>query len=168
MGYASLNSAGPFDSGFTLGFDRGNSLSALGTIEKMHFVADFNMTAFAALPSARATLEAKTKFEIPHLALFQVEATLTGNSVLLSRGSASIAGNSTFQGRLLSKFENPDIVNFILYLNRTQNITSYIDKNISIDSYLDKQQVLDLYIDKQSSSDRYIDKQVGRELIRER
>tara|TARA_A100001515_G_scaffold7206_1_gene6125 strand:- start:3657 stop:4058 length:402 start_codon:yes stop_codon:yes gene_type:complete len=95
-------------------------------------------------------------------------ANISSIGVLYNGGFSSIVGNIYLQPRLTNPLDNPDIVNFTLFLNKEESFTSYISKTKSMDGLIDKSLAISSYIDKQSGVDSYIDKQVEKTLTRER
>ena len=65
-------------------------------------------------------------------------------------------------------FDNSDIVDLTLYLDKQMDLSAYIEKMPELALYLDKQKPVDLYIDKIINKSQYINKQSSFDLMRER
>jgi len=146
----------------------GSSLVGKPFIAQNHLEAKATINAHAENNTFnQASLHAKATF-ITEVCRFQSTASLTGNSVLLHGGAASLLPNATITPVMSSETENPDIFNIIGYIDKTRSFTLYIDRQVPITSYIDKELAMSLYIDKSKNTTSYIDKIVEKTLVRER
>tara|TARA_Y100000814_G_C12349812_1_gene406626 strand:- start:1396 stop:2037 length:642 start_codon:yes stop_codon:yes gene_type:complete len=168
LAQADLSTLGGFTQGFTTGFRAGSYLSAFGTIEQQHIGASSSLTAHAEnITHHQASLHASATL-ITEVCRFEGRGSLTANGVLLHGGAVNLQPIATITMLLSSDTENPDIVDIVGYINRSDSFTFYIDKQIAITSYIDKELSLSAYIDKTKDSSVYIDKIINKTLVRER
>ena len=168
LGQAHISTVGAFTQAFTKGFTTGSSLVGTMFISQNHLEAKATLTAHAEnFTTNQASLHAKATF-ITQVCRFQSTASLTGNSVLLHGGAASLLPTATLTPVMSSATENPDIFNITGYIDKTRSLTLYIDRQVPITSYIDKELVMSLYIDKWKDTTSYIEKIVEKTLVRER
>ena len=176
LGQARLSTGSPFTNGFSQGFERGTLIVGHGTVAQNHMsstatiVANGEVTRVG-IPApmlATATLTAGIPTGEVGAATIQSIGSLTGNSVLLHGGSASLIPLARIQARLRSTVEVPDIVAFTLYIDTLRNIDGYISRTQNVTSYIDKQLNITANIDKTNGITGYIDKVVEKTLVRER
>ena len=173
LGAASLNMGGsPFTLGFDPGFDQGTSLVATGTIVQEFLGAVATLIADGTVDKLGSALLATSGvFNARVIALeanLQSIGSLTGNSVLLHGGAVNLLPLSALQAELKHHFDNTDQVDFTLYLDRMQEISTYIDTIRSLTSHIDKERATTLYMDKILSPSSYIDQQKSFDLVREK
>lgn len=174
FGQAHISTVGAFSQGFTKGFLTGSSLVGQHFISQNHLDARATINAHAenstlhqASLSASANLTSKLSL-FNHRSRFQSTASLTGNSVLLLGGTASLNTTVLLDLVISSDTENPDIFNITSYIDKSKSFTLYIDKQTSRTLYINKDYSLSAYIDKGKDTTSYIDKIIEKTLVRER
>ena len=93
---------------------------------------------------------------------------LAEKSVLIHRGAINLTPIARLEPRLSSEYDNPDILNLTLYLNKSSSFTIYANKSEAYNLYIDKQFIVDGNIDKIKDNTGYIDKVIQKTLVRER
>tara|TARA_R110002110_G_scaffold255061_2_gene470838 strand:+ start:891 stop:1562 length:672 start_codon:yes stop_codon:yes gene_type:complete len=174
FGQSHISTIGAFSQGFTKGFSTGSSLVGQHFISQNHLEAKAtinahaeNLTFHQASLSASANLTNKLSL-FNHRSRFQSTASLTGNSVLLLGGTASLNTTILLDLVISSEIENPDIINITSYIDKSKSFTLYIDKQTSRTLYINKEFSLSAYIDKGKDTTSYIDKIIEKTLVRER
>ena len=172
LGQAHLASVSPFSGGFSAGFIRGSSLTAIGSANEKASLSTSSLLSGTGNMLTHLTTSSNVSANgiVEKLGISSLQSTtsLAGNSVLLIGGLSELLGSSILSGTLLNPLENNDQVGFTLYIDRGRDLSLYIDKVRGFDGYIDKQKLETLYTEKQSSSNLYIDKQKDFSLARER
>ena len=160
-----------FSRGFDIGFERGPTLIATATITQEFLHSSLHLSATGTVEKLGVTnipVIVSAAFNWADTAYLQSQASLSANSVLLLGGVADITFPSTISGKLTNAFDNSDVVDLTLYLDKQMDLSAYIEKMPELAFYLDKQKSVDLYIDRIINKSQYINKQSSFDLMRER
>ena len=175
LGQAHVSTLGSFTSGFTQGFKRGSFVSGRPFLSQNHLDSYTTLVANGVLEKigsvsmpAVATVTALPGFHKGVSSTLQSIGSLSGNSVLLHGGSVDLNAVVRIQSKSSSDYDNPDIIQMALYIDKLRGVTANIDKTRSIAGYIDKQISIDSKIDLSSGVTSYIDKIVEKTLVRER
>ena len=171
LGQAHIINPSPFTSGFTNGFERGSNLAANGIVEQNTLQVKVTLSASGVVGKvAGVTLSSSASMRVQHAIVSSLRSnvSLAEKSVLIHRGAINLTPIARLEPRLSSEYDNPDILNLTLYLNKSSSFTIYANKSEAYNLYIDKQFIVDGNIDKIKDNTGYIDKVIQKTLVRER
>lgn len=160
-----------FSRGFDIGYERGPSLVATATVTQEFLHSSLHLSATGTVEKLGVTnipVIVSAAFNWADTAYLQSQASLSANSVLLLGGTADLSFPSTISGKLTNAFDNADVVDLTLFLDKQLDLSVYLERMPELALYLDKQKPVDLYIDKIINKSQYINKQSSFDLMRER
>ena len=171
LGQAHLIHPNGFTTGFNNGFERGSRLTAEAFISQNHLEVITTLTATADLSKVgEASLNVLASLDASHAltAILQSKASLASNGVLLHGGSINLTPVARLQPKLSTEYDNPDILRYTLYIDRSRSLDFSINKVESYSFYIDKQFAITGNIDKINDNTSYIEKITEKTLVRER